>query len=208
MDLERCLKKQGMTWTWEQIRTCWKKLKKRFTAERLLLCKSGGEPSKWKWFDKMSLLLGDRPMVQARDYGVDTAAEDEDIVLPQRREARAQAWRSGNRYRKTGFRLASTQSIAAITAHLNSSVRVHINSGASREKVQELASVDQYEAVSRIKKSLKSFSELDDFMRLAGVVKCGVTCHSHDDGKKQLVDIGLDCWSLVRQYIKVGDILD
>ncbi|XP_075733175.1 uncharacterized protein LOC142775591 [Rhipicephalus microplus] len=81
MDLERCLKEQGLTGTWEQIRTCWKNLKKRFTAERLLLCKSGGEPSKWKWFDKMSLLLGDRPMVQARDYGVDTAAEDEDIVL-------------------------------------------------------------------------------------------------------------------------------
>ncbi|KAH7932022.1 hypothetical protein HPB51_029570 [Rhipicephalus microplus] len=81
MNLERCLKEQGLTWTWEQIRTCWKNLKKRFTAERLLLCKSGGEPSKWKWFDNMSLLLGDRPMVEARDYGVDTAAEDEDIVL-------------------------------------------------------------------------------------------------------------------------------
>ncbi|KAH8032468.1 hypothetical protein HPB51_025921 [Rhipicephalus microplus] len=81
MDPERCLKEQGLTWTWEQIRTCWKKLKKRFMAERLLLCKSGGEPSKGKWFDKLSLLLGDRPMVQARDYGVDTAAEDEDIVL-------------------------------------------------------------------------------------------------------------------------------
>ncbi|KAH8023216.1 hypothetical protein HPB51_011330 [Rhipicephalus microplus] len=81
MDLERCLKEQGLTWTWELIRTCWKNLKKRFTAERLLLCKSGGEPSKWKWFDKMGLLLGDHPMVQERDYGVDTAAEDEGIVL-------------------------------------------------------------------------------------------------------------------------------
>ncbi|KAH8023874.1 hypothetical protein HPB51_018855 [Rhipicephalus microplus] len=165
MDLERCLKEQGLTWTWEQIRTCWKNLKKRFTAERLLLCKSGGEPSKWKWLDKMSLLLGDHPMVLARDYGVDTTAEDEDIVLvsqdtnttikyswcklrkntktaiavaerqlrkePQPTAARAQAWRSGNRYRKTGFQLASTQSVAAITAHLNSSVRVQINSGAS-----------------------------------------------------------------------------
>ncbi|KAH8033011.1 hypothetical protein HPB51_005005 [Rhipicephalus microplus] len=81
MDLERCLKEQGLTWTWEQIRTCWKNSKKRFMAERLLLCKSGGKPSKWKWFDKMSLLLGDCPMVQARDYGVDTAAEDDEIVL-------------------------------------------------------------------------------------------------------------------------------
>ncbi|KAH8027258.1 hypothetical protein HPB51_003765 [Rhipicephalus microplus] len=49
--------------------------------ERLVLCKSGGELLKWKWFDKMSLLLGDRPMVQARDDGVDTAAKDEGIVL-------------------------------------------------------------------------------------------------------------------------------
>ncbi|XP_077555134.1 uncharacterized protein LOC144169704 [Haemaphysalis longicornis] len=81
MDLERCLKKWGLQWTWEQIRTCWKNLKKRFTAERLLMCKSGAEPSKWKWLDKMNLLLGDRPMVQARDYGVDTAAEDEDSVM-------------------------------------------------------------------------------------------------------------------------------
>ncbi|KAH8037197.1 hypothetical protein HPB51_008904 [Rhipicephalus microplus] len=43
-------------------------------------------------------------------------------------------------------------------------------------KVQELASVDENEAVSRIQNSLKSFSELDDFMRMAGVVKWGVTC--------------------------------
>ncbi|XP_077554024.1 uncharacterized protein LOC144168904 [Haemaphysalis longicornis] len=81
MDLERCHKELGLQWTWEQIRTCWNNLKKRFTAERLLMCKSGAEPSKWKWFDKMNLLLGDHPMVQARDYGVDTAAEDEDSVL-------------------------------------------------------------------------------------------------------------------------------
>ncbi|KAH8042350.1 hypothetical protein HPB51_022068 [Rhipicephalus microplus] len=209
MDLERCLKEQGLTWTWGQISTCWKNLKKCFTAERLLLCKSGGEPSKWKWFDKMSLLLGDRPIVQARDYGVDTTAEDEDIVLlcdgseekgdasddletfrlrirlrralcgnrttaaialcivsqdtnttikyswcklrkntktaiavaerqlrkqPQPTAARDESagLEEPKRYRKTGFRLASTQSVAAITAHLNSSVRVHINSGASR----------------------------------------------------------------------------
>ncbi|KAL1422939.1 hypothetical protein MTO96_021534 [Rhipicephalus appendiculatus] len=76
------------------------------------------------------------------------------------------------------------------------------------EKVQELASIDEDEAVSRIKKSLKSFSELDDFMRLAGVVKYRVTCHSLDDGQKQLVDIGRDGWLCIRQYIKVGDILD
>ncbi|KAH7943277.1 hypothetical protein HPB52_006711 [Rhipicephalus sanguineus] len=76
------------------------------------------------------------------------------------------------------------------------------------EKVQELSSVDETEAASRIKSSLKSFSELDDFMCLAGVVECSVTCHSRDDGQKQLVDLNRDCWLHLRQFLKVGDILD
>ncbi|KAH8036411.1 hypothetical protein HPB51_000330 [Rhipicephalus microplus] len=84
---------------------------------------------------------------------------------------------------------------------------VHSNPGLV-ETVQKLASVDENEAASRIKNSLESFSEMDDFMRMAGVVKCGVTCHSRDDGQKQLVDIGRDCWLYLRQYIKVADILD
>ncbi|KAH8042781.1 hypothetical protein HPB51_025833 [Rhipicephalus microplus] len=137
MDLERCLKEQGLTWTWEQIRTCWKNSKKRFTAERLLLCKSGGEPSKWKWFDKMSqdtntTIKYSWCKLRKNTKTAIAVAERQLRKQPQPTAARAQAWRSGNQYRKTGFRLASTQSVAAITAHLNSSVRVHINSGASR----------------------------------------------------------------------------
>ncbi|KAH8009374.1 hypothetical protein HPB51_015697 [Rhipicephalus microplus] len=186
MDLERCLKEQGLTWTWEQIRTCWKNLKKRFTAERLLLCKSGGE---WKmvtshpfrclefylvstasWRDQPGVNRGRCVRLRIRlrralcrnrttaAIALCSVSQDANTTIkyswcklrkntktasrwrsdncvnnrsPQRREARAQVWRSGNRYRKTGFRLASTQSVAAITAHLNSSVRVHINSGAS-----------------------------------------------------------------------------
>ncbi|KAH8030614.1 hypothetical protein HPB51_010548 [Rhipicephalus microplus] len=76
------------------------------------------------------------------------------------------------------------------------------------ESVGILASVDEGEARSRIKNSLKSFSGLDDFMRLAGVVKYGVSCHKRDDGQKQLGDIGRDCWLCIRQYLKVGDIRD
>ncbi|KAL1416721.1 hypothetical protein MTO96_027617 [Rhipicephalus appendiculatus] len=76
------------------------------------------------------------------------------------------------------------------------------------ELVRELTYVDEDEALSMIKNSLKSFSELDDFMRLAGVVEYGVSCHRRDDGQKQLVDIGRDCWLCIRQYLKVGDIRD
>ncbi|KAL1484468.1 hypothetical protein MTO96_032563 [Rhipicephalus appendiculatus] len=76
------------------------------------------------------------------------------------------------------------------------------------EQVQELASVDENEAVRRIENSLKSFTELDDFMRLAGVVKGSVTCHRCEDGQKQLVDLNRDCWLHLRDYLKVGDIVD
>ncbi|KAH7943678.1 hypothetical protein HPB52_009883 [Rhipicephalus sanguineus] len=76
------------------------------------------------------------------------------------------------------------------------------------EMVRAVDSVSHDEVRSRIRNSLKSYSELDDFMRLAGVVKYGVTCHARDDGQTQLVDIGRDCWLCIRQYIKMGDILD
>ncbi|KAL1422942.1 hypothetical protein MTO96_021536 [Rhipicephalus appendiculatus] len=75
-------------------------------------------------------------------------------------------------------------------------------------KVQALASVDENEAVSRIRNSLKSISELDDFMCMAGVVKCGVTCHTRDDGQLQLTDLNRDCWLHLRQHLKMDDILD
>ncbi|KAH7943771.1 hypothetical protein HPB52_011413 [Rhipicephalus sanguineus] len=84
---------------------------------------------------------------------------------------------------------------------------VHWNPGLVA-KVQALASIDENEAVSRIENSLKSFSELDDFMCVAGVVKYGVTCHTRDDGQLQLIDLNRDCWLYIRQYLKMGDILD
>ncbi|KAL1443274.1 hypothetical protein MTO96_046034 [Rhipicephalus appendiculatus] len=84
---------------------------------------------------------------------------------------------------------------------------VHWNPGLVA-KVQELASVDENEAVSRIQNSLKSYTEFDDFMCVAGVVKRGVTCHKRDDGQLQLTDLNRDCWLHIRQHLKMGDILD
>lgn len=84
---------------------------------------------------------------------------------------------------------------------------VHFNPGLVT-KVQELTSVNEEEAMSKIKSSLKSFTEMDDFMRLAGVVKDRVVCHSRSDGQTQFIDLGRDCWLCIRQYLKMGDILD
>lgn len=76
------------------------------------------------------------------------------------------------------------------------------------EKVQELASVDEKQAVLQIRNSLKSISEMDDFMCMAGVVKYRVTCYGREDSQKQLVDLNVECWLHIQQYINVGDILD
>ncbi|KAH7943836.1 hypothetical protein HPB52_011979 [Rhipicephalus sanguineus] len=76
------------------------------------------------------------------------------------------------------------------------------------EKVQELTSVDEKQAVLQIRNSLKSISEMDDFMCMAGVVKYSVTCYGREDSQKQLVDLNVECWLHIQQYINVGDILD
>ncbi|KAL1484465.1 hypothetical protein MTO96_032560 [Rhipicephalus appendiculatus] len=108
-------------------------------------------------------------------------------------------------------------SLVTRAAHFVTGARYHYCAAAAElvqfspglvEKVQELASVDENEAVRRIENSLKSFTELDDFMRLAGVVKGSVTCHRCEDGQKQLVDLNRDCWLHLREYLKVGDIVD
>ncbi|KAH6943285.1 hypothetical protein HPB50_018414 [Hyalomma asiaticum] len=84
---------------------------------------------------------------------------------------------------------------------------VHFNP-ALLEKVQRLAYVSESEAMSLINDSLKSFSLLDDFMCLVGVVKHTVECHSGDDGEKQLSDLDDDCWLRIRHYLNLSDILD
>ncbi|KAH7947455.1 hypothetical protein HPB52_012184 [Rhipicephalus sanguineus] len=75
-------------------------------------------------------------------------------------------------------------------------------------RLQNSTSVDENQAVVRIRKSLNNFSELDDFMRVTGVVKDRVTCHPRDDGKMQLADLNRDCWLYIRRYLMVSDIRD
>ncbi|XP_064462101.1 uncharacterized protein LOC135372415 [Ornithodoros turicata] len=65
----------GYKWTWQQLRTHWKNLKSRYNKERAAQEKSGAAPSTWTWFSEMNALLAHRPMVEARDYGIDSNAE-------------------------------------------------------------------------------------------------------------------------------------
>ncbi|KAL1436058.1 hypothetical protein MTO96_010814 [Rhipicephalus appendiculatus] len=74
--------------------------------------------------------------------------------------------------------------------------------------VQNSTSVDENQAALKIRKRLNNFSEIDIFMKVAGVVKDSVECHPRDDGKIQLVDLNRDCWLHIRRYLMVSDILD
>nr|XP_054923602.1 uncharacterized protein LOC129383248 isoform X3 [Dermacentor andersoni] len=49
---------------------------------------------------------------------------------------------------------------------------------------------------------------LDEFMRMAGVVKERVECLRHPDDRHQLTDIGYDCWLHIRSFLKIGDVLN
>ncbi|CAN7938885.1 unnamed protein product [Ixodes hexagonus] len=67
----------GYHWSWQQLRTHWKNLKGRYNKERESQNKSGAAPSTWTWFEEMSALLAHRPMAEAREYGIDSQAQDE-----------------------------------------------------------------------------------------------------------------------------------
>ncbi|KAH6920766.1 hypothetical protein HPB50_028244 [Hyalomma asiaticum] len=75
------------------------------------------------------------------------------------------------------------------------------------ELAQQL-SVSDAEAAALVRTALRSIHSMDDFMRVAGVVKQRVTCESREDGRMQLEDLNEDCWALVRRLLRVEDVRD
>ncbi|XP_065283982.1 uncharacterized protein [Dermacentor albipictus] len=49
---------------------------------------------------------------------------------------------------------------------------------------------------------------LDEFMRIAGVVKERVECFRHPGARLQLVDIDPHCWLHIRRFLKIRDVLN
>ncbi|CAN7976157.1 unnamed protein product, partial [Ixodes persulcatus] len=75
--VEEAMEQVGFHWTWQQLRTHWKNLKGKYNKERDAQNKSGAAPSTWPWYEEMSALLAHRPMTQAREYGVDSEADED-----------------------------------------------------------------------------------------------------------------------------------
>ncbi|KAH7947706.1 hypothetical protein HPB52_015225 [Rhipicephalus sanguineus] len=58
-----------------------------------------------------------------------------------------------------------------------------------------------------VRSRLCSVDELHDFMRLSGVVKERVTCVPPiGDSSKQLADLHIDCWRVLRRYLSFDDV--
>ncbi|KAH6941499.1 hypothetical protein HPB50_019156 [Hyalomma asiaticum] len=74
-----------------------------------------------------------------------------------------------------------------------------------REELAQQLSVSDAEAAALVRTALRSIHSMDDFMRVAGVVKQRVTCESREDGRLQLDDLNEDCWTLYQDRIYQAD---
>lgn len=76
------------------------------------------------------------------------------------------------------------------------------------EMVENRAAVSCGEAKKMIKRALSSIAGMDGFMKAAGVIRDRVECYGSPDGQRQLDELDDDCWSHVRKYLTVADVLD
>lgn len=76
------------------------------------------------------------------------------------------------------------------------------------EQVALATKVTEDEAAATVRRVLGSLKGLDQFMRLAGVVREHVECHPCPDGRTQLHDLNEHCWALVSQYLFLDQIKD
>ncbi|KAH7978792.1 hypothetical protein HPB49_006768 [Dermacentor silvarum] len=73
-------------------------------------------------------------------------------------------------------------------------------------ELAEVLSIDKVEAADMVRQRFQCIEGLDEFMRLAGVVKERVTCLPRQDGRTQLDGLNQDCWAHVRRYLELDDV--
>ncbi|KAH9378631.1 hypothetical protein HPB48_019318 [Haemaphysalis longicornis] len=74
------------------------------------------------------------------------------------------------------------------------------------EKVCELGSVEEQEAVQTVLNALGTTLGLDGYMRVAGVVKSHVCCSTLNDRRLQLTDVDEYSWRCVRRLLRLSDV--
>lgn len=76
------------------------------------------------------------------------------------------------------------------------------------KSLAELLSIKEDDIASAVRSALNTIEDIHTFMRLAGVVNERVSCHALEDGRTQLADLTEHCWTLVRQYLTLDDVVD
>ncbi|XP_065283995.1 uncharacterized protein [Dermacentor albipictus] len=78
------------------------------------------------------------------------------------------------------------------------------------EMVMEGADLTKNKAKEKISSALLRVHHcsLEEFMRIAGVVKERVECLRHPDARFQLVDINEHCWLHIRRFLKIRDVVN
>ncbi|XP_077522523.1 uncharacterized protein LOC144133354 [Amblyomma americanum] len=77
---------------------------------------------------------------------------------------------------------------------------------ALQDELAEQLSVSRAEATDLVRRGLRRTQSMDDFMRLAGVVRERVKCHAFEDGRAQLDSLNEYCWIAIRRYLDLNDI--
>ncbi|KAL3194504.1 hypothetical protein MRX96_016138 [Rhipicephalus microplus] len=76
------------------------------------------------------------------------------------------------------------------------------------EDLADLANVIAAEIRGMARLHLGRVASLDDYMRIAGVVKERVICLPRGDGRMQLDDLCEDCWEMVRRFLMLDDVVE
>ncbi|KAK8765747.1 hypothetical protein V5799_031644 [Amblyomma americanum] len=74
------------------------------------------------------------------------------------------------------------------------------------QRVVELASVNEAQAAAKVRDAVKALEDMNQYMRLTGVVSRCVVCLPSRDGSAQLDDLNEDCWRVIRRYLLLADV--
>ncbi|KAH7961404.1 hypothetical protein HPB52_008889 [Rhipicephalus sanguineus] len=98
--------------------------------------------------------------------------------------------------------------LVALAAHRCAQALERVSSHpALPELLSKLTSVSTAEAAAKVRSCLGSIEGMEQFMRLAGVVNEGVARSTREDGGTHLAGLNEHCWSHIRRYLKLYDVL-
>ncbi|XP_075558053.1 uncharacterized protein LOC142590086 [Dermacentor variabilis] len=107
--------------------------------------------------------------------------------------------------RATRFAVGDREPYCARPFELLSKHPVLVDSVRARASLRGEA--EAADAIKAVERSLR-LADVDEYMRLTGVVETRVECNVRHGGGKQLDQLNYDCWTGIQKYLKVADVLE